>query len=129
MILLDGPLPVTNKLSNAIGATTVMIVSLCFEWQVEELRQQIRVLQAVGYGSMDAEDGPEGSANGGAAHGGVGHVGNLESLLLAKARRLEHELTMARLRLSEVSGEISRSCPSRAGSVRLCFHLECLPAH
>lgn len=71
--------------------------------QVEELRQQIRVLQAVGYGSMDAEDSAAGS-EGPSRDGTGGHVGSLENLLLSKARRLEHELTMARLRLSEVAG-------------------------
>eukprot|EP00884_Botryococcus_braunii_P002856 jgi/Botrbrau1/12571/Bobra.0169s0105.1 len=75
--------------------------------QVEELRQQIRVLQAVGYGSMDIEEAAP--TCGGTPREGGSSVGSLENLLLSKARRLEHELTMARLRLSEVAGEAESS--------------------
>lgn len=74
--------------------------------QVEELRQLIRVLQAVGYGSMDGEDSAAGG-EGPSREGAGGQVGSLEHLLLSKARRLEHELTMARLRLSGVAGRPS----------------------
>ena len=62
--------------------------------QVEELQQKVRVLQAVGYGAMEAEDGSD-----------AGAAASLEAALLAKARRLEHELTMTRLRVAELSGE------------------------
>lgn len=61
--------------------------------QVEELQQKVRVLQAVGYGAMEAEDGSDTVAN-----------ASLEAALLAKARRLEHELTMTRLRVAELTG-------------------------
>ena len=53
----------------------------------------MRVLQAVGYGAMEAEDGVDPSA-----------TASLEAALLAKARRLEHELTMTRLRVAELTG-------------------------
>ena len=61
--------------------------------QVEELQQKVRVLQAVGYGAMEAEDGGDPSA-----------TASLEAALLSKARRLEHELTMTRLRVAELTG-------------------------
>ncbi|KAI8464036.1 MAG: CASP C terminal-domain-containing protein [Monoraphidium minutum] len=69
---------------------------------VEELKQQVRILQAVGYGSLDDGHAPPGGGGGGAgASGGGGARGggaaSLEGMLLAKNRRLEHELTMARL--------------------------------
>ena len=60
---------------------------------MEELQQKVRVLQAVGYGTMEAEDGVDPSA-----------TASLEAALLAKARRLEHELTMTRLRVAELTG-------------------------
>lgn len=105
--------------------------------RVAELQQQIRVLQAVGYGSLPEEDlgavagasgdglsgsstclGAEagdrtseslglaaGSSQGGAAAGGI----NLEGLLLAKNRKLEHEVTVARLALAEANQQLE-SC-------------------
>ncbi|CAL5227002.1 g9892 [Coccomyxa viridis] len=63
--------------------------------QVEDLQQKVRVLQAVGYGTMEAEEGSD-----------TGATASLEAALLAKARRLEHELTMTRLRVAELSGEL-----------------------
>lgn len=60
---------------------------------MEELQQKVRVLQAVGYGTMEAEDGVDPSA-----------TASLEAALLAKARRLEHDLTMTRLRVAELTG-------------------------
>ena len=62
--------------------------------QVEELQQKVRVLQAVGYGAMEGEDSAD-----------TGTSASLEAALLAKARRLEHELTMTRLRVAELTGE------------------------
>ncbi|KAG2424374.1 hypothetical protein HXX76_014583 [Chlamydomonas incerta] len=91
--------------------------------QMEELRQQLRVLQAIGY-SLDldgeAEAGPGagagpggeaagrgggGASSSGAAGGGVGAAGSLEAMLLSKNRHLEHELTMVKLRLVDVRTE------------------------
>lgn len=100
--------------------------------RVAELQQQIRVLQAVGYGSLPEEDlgGPAGSsgealsglegsaslgveAGGrtsdslgpGGSQGGAGGI-NLEGLLLAKNRKLEHEVTVARLALAEANQQL-----------------------
>ncbi|GBF98384.1 hypothetical protein Rsub_10779 [Raphidocelis subcapitata] len=86
--------------------------------QVEELKQQVRILQAVGYGAMDdgaapsagGDDGGGGGGDGGgepgaAGSGGgggsMGGAGSLEAALLSKNRRLEHDLTMARLAAAE----------------------------
>jgi homeobox protein cut-like len=103
--------------------------------RVAELQQQIRVLQAVGYGSLPEEDlgtpqipsgtlggsGLEASlslgAEGSRAQGsdpGLGLAGsqggaaglNLEGLLLAKNRKLEHEVTVARLALAEAHQQL-----------------------
>lgn len=64
--------------------------------QVEQLQAQVRVLQAVGYGAVETDD---------AAGSGPGAADSLEAALLGKARRLEHDLTMARLRMAELAGK------------------------
>jgi len=83
--------------------------------QIEELKQQVRILQAVtGYGTLDdthaasSGAGEPGTAAGGGGHGAssggggsLGAAGSLEGMLLGKNRRLEHELTMARLAAAE----------------------------
>ena len=96
--------------------------------QVAELRQQVQMLQAVvgylpdadgeagadagpgpgselGPGSEPARAEPQGTGNGaGGPQAGLGGGKGLEALLLGKARRLEHDLTMARLRIAEACG-------------------------
>ena len=59
--------------------------------QVAELQQQLRVLQAVGFGAVEGDSAPG--------------VGPLEVQLLGKLRALEHQLTMARLQEAESAGE------------------------
>ena len=84
--------------------------------QVEELKQRIRTLHAVGFSALEeADEGADDqssrsrSQNPDAAGGALGGVGSapLETLLLEKNRQLEHALTMARLQLSEASGDSS----------------------
>ena len=65
--------------------------------ELEDARQQVRVLRALIHGSEDEDGG-----GGGAPEGGVGSV---EAALLAKSRHLEHKLTMARLEVAEARGE------------------------
>ncbi|KAL6758283.1 CASP C terminal-domain-containing protein [Haematococcus lacustris] len=108
--------------------------------QMDELRAQIRLLQAVGYNSLvedDDDDDRPGAARNAAGHqgrrpeggqatgqqlgGGAGSgggsggrgnhatVGSLEALLLQKNRHLEHELTMARLRIVDASSQLEAS--------------------
>ena len=81
-----------------------------FLQQVDDLRHQVRALQAVaGYGAP--ADGDEGHGVEGAGTG-PGRGASLEALLVDKARRLEHELTMARLQVAEAQGGhiIHRAC-------------------
>eukprot|EP00249_Psilotum_nudum_P010732 c22726_g1_i1 orf=256-2385(+) len=61
--------------------------------QVEDLRKQVKILQAVGYNSIEAEDW-ELAASG-------EDMTKLESLLLDKNRKMEHELTQVKVQLSE----------------------------
>ncbi|KAG1675885.1 hypothetical protein FOA52_001542 [Chlamydomonas sp. UWO 241] len=71
--------------------------------QVEDLRHQIRLLQAVRFNTaLEAEDDDDAAPrkDGGPMGGG------LDAALVAKARHLEHELTMARLRAVDVSNEL-----------------------
>lgn len=76
--------------------------------QVDELKQHIKILQAVGYNAMEGEDvSPVGGVTVGGDNHGVGpettSVRSLEALLLAKNRHLEHELTMARLQVADLT--------------------------
>lgn len=74
---------------------------------MQELHQHIKVLQAVGYNAMEGEE---------LAGGNNGHASNqaasdptqrsLEALLLAKNRHLEHELTLSRLKIADLTGEL-----------------------
>jgi homeobox protein cut-like len=122
--------------------------------RVAELQQQIRVLQAVGYGSLPAEDlggsgplrtgasgtlcgpGLEGSMSlgsdsvrasesGVAANGSQGGAGglNLEGLLLAKNRKLEHEVTVARLALAEANQQLEATREQVRGRTLRCAGL------
>ncbi|KXZ54818.1 hypothetical protein GPECTOR_4g889 [Gonium pectorale] len=93
--------------------------------QLEDLRQQLRVLQAIGYNSLDVEgdeedpsaagagQGPSfghGAAGTGAgSHRGLGAPGSLEAMLLSKNRHLEHELTMAKLKVVDVRQEADQA--------------------
>ena len=74
--------------------------------QLDELRQHIKILQAVGYNAMEGEDlSPGKGKNGEEGTGAEGSSArSLEALLLAKNRHLEHELTMARLHVADLTG-------------------------
>ena len=66
------------------------------------------MLQAVGYNAVEADDtdlnGQSGEVAGGAGGAKAGHPNSLESLLLDKNRHMEHELTMARLKVADLTG-------------------------
>jgi homeobox protein cut-like len=110
---------------------------------LQELQQQVRALQAIGYGSVEelqpfspqagaaytaaAAAGSEAAGSGtnalaagaaGAAAAGSGGLMNLEGLLLAKSRKLEHELTMAKLAMAEASQELA-AAREQVGEQRL----------
>ncbi|XP_024523570.1 protein CASP-like [Selaginella moellendorffii] len=61
--------------------------------QLDDLRKQVKILQAVGYNLIETEDWDA------AAQGQ--EISKLESLLLDKNRKLEHELTQIKVQLSE----------------------------
>lgn len=79
--------------------------------QVQELQQHIKVLQAVGYNAMEGEELPSGN-NGHATEQTAADASqrSLEALLLAKNRHLEHELTMSRLKVADLTGGSGFSC-------------------
>uniref|UniRef100_A0A7I4CSF0 Protein CASP n=1 Tax=Physcomitrium patens TaxID=3218 RepID=A0A7I4CSF0_PHYPA len=61
--------------------------------QVEDLRKQVKILQAVGYNSVEAEDWELATRG--------EDIGKLETLLLDKNRKMEHELTQVKVQLLE----------------------------
>lgn len=70
---------------------------------IEDLRKQIKILQAVGYNSIESEDwelATEGE-----------EMSKLETLLLDKNKKMEHELTQLKVKISEKSSllEVSES--------------------
>ena len=73
--------------------------------QVTELQQHIKVLQAVGLNAMEGDEGLSGANNGQAPDPAGLSQQSLETLLLAKNRHLEHELTMARLKVADLTGK------------------------
>lgn len=70
--------------------------------QMDELKQQIRMLQSIQYSSPEGEDGeePDSLAN-------ASSQGSMERMLLQKSRHLEHELTTAKLREVELQKELA----------------------
>ncbi|KAL6909441.1 hypothetical protein ACP4OV_001722 [Aristida adscensionis] len=62
---------------------------------VEDLKKKVQILQAVGYNSIEAEDW-ELATNG-------EEMSKLEALLLDKNRKMEHELTQLKVKISEKS--------------------------
>ncbi|CAA0829179.1 Protein CASP [Striga hermonthica] len=62
---------------------------------VDDLRKKVKILQAVGYNSIEAEDWE-------AATSGE-EMSKLESLLLDKNRKMEHELTQFKVKIAEKS--------------------------
>ncbi|KAK6921140.1 CASP, C-terminal [Dillenia turbinata] len=60
---------------------------------VDDLRKKVKILQAVGYNSIEAEDWEVATSG--------EEMSKLESLLLDKNRKMEHELTQLKVQLSE----------------------------
>ncbi|KAG9150848.1 hypothetical protein Leryth_002981 [Lithospermum erythrorhizon] len=60
---------------------------------VDDLRKKIKILQAVGYNSIEAEDWEVATSG--------EEMSKLESLLLDKNRKMEHEVTQLKVKLSE----------------------------
>ncbi|KAL3688801.1 hypothetical protein R1sor_015110 [Riccia sorocarpa] len=66
---------------------------------VEDLRKQVKILQAVGYNSVEAEDWEIATRG--------EDIGKLETLLLDKNRKMEHELTQVKVQLSEKTSSVA----------------------
>lgn len=60
---------------------------------IDDLRKKIKILQAVGYNSIEAEDWEVATSG--------EEMSKLETLLLDKNRKMEHELTQLKVKLSE----------------------------
>ncbi|XP_009798773.1 protein CASP [Nicotiana tabacum] len=60
---------------------------------VDDLRKKVKILQAVGYNTIEAEDWEVATSG--------QEMSKLESLLLDKNRKVEHELTQLKVQLSE----------------------------
>lgn len=60
---------------------------------VDDLRKKVKILQAVGYNSIEAEDWDVATSG--------EEMSKMESLLLDKNRKMEHELTQMKVKLSE----------------------------
>lgn len=68
---------------------------------VDDLRKKVKILQAVGYNSIEAEDWE-------AATSGE-EMSKMESLLLDKNRKMEHQLTQLKVKLSEKSSLLEKA--------------------
>ncbi|XP_047950395.1 protein CASP-like [Salvia hispanica] len=62
---------------------------------VEDLRKKVKILQAVGYNSIEAEDWETATSG--------EEMSKLESLLLDKNRKMEHEVTQYKVKIAEKS--------------------------
>lgn len=60
---------------------------------VDDLRKKVKILQAVGYNSIEAEDWEVATSG--------EEMSKMESLLLDKNRKIEHELTQLKVKLNE----------------------------
>ncbi|GLJ49086.1 hypothetical protein SUGI_1035530 [Cryptomeria japonica] len=100
----------TKKLNSLLHEKVIAIENLEKELQerptakqVEDLRKQVKILQAVGYNSIEAEDWEVATRG--------EDMSKLETLLLDKNRKMEHELTQLKVKISEktVAAEASEA--------------------
>ncbi|XP_076929638.1 protein CASP-like, partial [Bidens hawaiensis] len=68
---------------------------------VDDLRKKVKILQAVGYNSIEAEDWEVATSG--------EEMSKLESLLLDKNRKMEHQLTQLKVQISEKTGLAEKS--------------------
>lgn len=68
---------------------------------VDDLHKKIKILQAVGYNSIEAEDWEVATSG--------EEMSKLESLLLDKNRKMEHELTQLKVKLSEETSLLEKA--------------------
>ncbi|XP_038687851.1 protein CASP-like [Tripterygium wilfordii] len=65
---------------------------------VDDLRKKVKILQAVGYNSIEAEDWEVATSG--------EEMSKMESLLLDKNRKMEHEFTQLKIKLSEKTSSL-----------------------
>lgn len=89
-----------KKLNSLLNEKEVALEELKKELQtrpttklIDDLRKKVKILQAVGYNSIEAEDWEVATSG--------QEMSKLESLLLDKNRKVEHELTQLKVQLSE----------------------------
>ncbi|XP_055829521.1 protein CASP isoform X1 [Solanum dulcamara] len=89
-----------KKLNSLLNEKEVALEELNKELQtrptkklIDDLRKKVKILQAVGYNSIEAEDWEVATSG--------QEMSKLESLLLDKNRKVEHELTQLKVQLSE----------------------------
>ncbi|XP_031279054.1 protein CASP isoform X1 [Pistacia vera] len=82
-----------NEKEAALEAMKKELQARPTEKLVDDLRKKVKILQAVGYNSIEAEDW-EAATN-------DEEMSKMESLLLDKNRKMEHELTQLKVKLSE----------------------------
>ncbi|PHU15309.1 Protein CASP [Capsicum chinense] len=89
-----------KKLNSLLNEKEVSLEELKKELQtrpttklIDDLRKKVKILQAVGYNSIEAEDWEVATSG--------QEMSKLESLLLDKNRKMEHELTQLKVQLSE----------------------------
>ncbi|KAF5733984.1 protein CASP isoform X1 [Tripterygium wilfordii] len=68
---------------------------------VDDLRKKVKILQAVGYNSIEAEDWEVATSG--------EEMSKMESLLLDKNRKMEHELTQLKVKLSEKTSSLGEA--------------------
>ncbi|XP_038679207.1 protein CASP-like isoform X1 [Tripterygium wilfordii] len=68
---------------------------------VDDLRKKVKILQAVGYNSIEAEDWEVATSG--------EEMSKMESLLLDKNRKMEHELTQLEVKLSEKTSSLGEA--------------------
>ncbi|TYK28184.1 protein CASP [Cucumis melo var. makuwa] len=84
-----------NEKETAIDEMKRELQSRPTEKMVDDLRKKVKILQAVGYNSIEAEDWEVATSG--------EEMSKMESLLLDKNRKMEHELTQFKVKLSEKS--------------------------
>ncbi|KAG5398355.1 hypothetical protein IGI04_020169 [Brassica rapa subsp. trilocularis] len=97
-----------KKLNSLLNKKDTVIEEMTEELQerpsaklVDDLRKKVKILQAVGYNSIEAEDWD-------AATTGE-EMSRMESLLLDKNRKMEHEVTQLKVQLSEKTSLLEKA--------------------
>ncbi|CAN6479979.1 unnamed protein product [Victoria cruziana] len=84
---------IVNDKENAIEEIKKELQARPTVKQIDDLRKKVKILQAVGYNSIEAEDWELATSG--------EEMSKLESLLLDKNKKMEHELTQLKVKFSE----------------------------